>query len=905
MSMRLPLPPVRRARGVFVLVLLGLAFGAQARLSVDRLRVEYLENPLGLDVPAPRLSWTVVSSERAQRQTAFQVLVASRPELLRPGRADLWDSGRVASDETLHLAYAGRPLESRQACHWRVQVWDQDGRASGWSEPGRWEMGLLGPGDWKAAWIGRTEDTSAQPAPFLRRTFEVRAGLERARVYVCGLGYCDLSFNGRRVGDALLDPGFTRYDRRVLYGTHDVTGLLHPGPNAVGAVLGTGWFNCHTRAVWKFHEAPWRMAPRLLLQLHLDYADGTRDVVVSDGRWKTATGPILFDSIYGGETYDARLERPGWDTADFSDAGWEPALEVAAPAGRLAAQAMPPIRKSRTLVPKSVTEPRPGVFVVDFGQNLAGVAELIVSGEAGTRIQWRYGERLAADGTLDTRDLEQHIKSQGKEQSFQTDTYTLKGGGTERWHARFTYHGFQYLEVTGFRPTRDHFRAWFLHSDIPRAGTFACSDERLNRIQTAAEWAFLSNFQGLPTDCPHREKNGWTGDAHLAAEQANFNFLPITVHSKWIADLGDEQRPSGELPGIVPTSGWGYSWGNGPAWDSAYFLIPEYAHVYFGDTALFQRQYEGLKRYVDYLASRAREGLVDLGLNDWAPWKTETPAVVTSTAYYYVDTRILARAARRLGKTADAIRYENQADGIRRAFRAKFVKGDTGEVEPGSQTALSCALYQDLLEPGERPKVLARLVEAVEKSGGHLDTGILGTKYLLNALLEEGRADLAYRIITRPGQPGWFWWLDQGATTLWEQWSGAESRNHIMFGDVSAWFYKALGGIRPDPQAPGFRHFDLRPEFLGDLTWAKAEYDSIRGRIVSHWERGEGGVRYRITVPANTTATVHLPVDAQAGIREGGREVRGMKELRFLRQEGGRIVFDVGSGTYDFVAEHP
>jgi alpha-L-rhamnosidase len=866
----------------------------------ERLRVEYLENPLGLDATVPRLSWVVTSKARGQRQAAYRILVASREDLLRPERADLWDSGKVDSDETLQIAYGGRPLASRQRCYWRVQVWDQDGHTSGGSEPARWEMGLLQPSDWQGRWIGRTDSTNYTPAPLLRKKFDVRRRVARARVYVCGLGYHELSLNGRRVGDALLDPGYTRYDRRVLYLTHDVTELLRPGRNALGVVLGTGWFNCHTKAVWNFHLAPWRMSPRLLLQLHVEYTDGTEDVVVSDESWQTATGPIVFDSIYGGETYDARLERPGWDTATDGDAGWEPARLLPAPAGRLAAQVHPPIRVDRVLPAVAVTEPKPGVFVVDFGQNLAGMAELTVTGAAGTRIQWRYGERLAPDGTLDTRDIDQHIKSQGKEQSFQTDTYILKGVGKERWHARFTYHGFQYLEVTGFRPTRDSFRALFVHSDIPRTGTFACSDEGLNWIQTAAGWAYLSNLQGIPTDCPHREKNGWTGDAHLAAEQANFNFLPVTVQAKWVEDLGDEQRPSGELPGIVPTSGWGYAWGNGPAWDSAYLLLPHYAHLYFGDTAMFRRQYQGLRRYVDYLGTRAKDGIVEIGLNDWAPWKTQTPAAITSTAYYYVDARIVAEAARALGEAADAAKYDALADSIRRAFQARFYQPDRGSYDNGSQTALGCALYQGLVDPADRGRVLANLVAAVEKTGGHIDTGILGAKYLLNALLEDGRAEVAFRVITQPDQPGWLWWRSQGATTLWEQWSGAESRNHIMFGDVSAWFYKALGGLRPDPQSPGFKHFDIRPQPLGDLRWAKAEYDSIRGRIVSHWERRDGRFRLRLTVPANTSATVYLPGTAQAEVREGGKDVRTVPDLRHLRQEGDRVVFDVGSGSYDF-----
>lgn len=884
---------------------LTVGWSAPARLAVERLRVEYLENPLGLDTPRPRLSWVVTSRERSQEQQAYQVLVATDVDRLKPGKADLWDTGKVTSDQTLHLEYAGQPLASRQACWWRVRVWDQDGKESAWSAPARWEMGLLQPSDWTGKWIGRTEDTVYQPAPMLRKAFALRGRVARARIYLCGLGYYDLTVNGRRVGTQRLDPAFTRYDRRVLYVTHDVTELLRNGPNAVGVILGTGWYNGHTRAVWKFHEAPWRKSPRLLFQMQVDYTDGRRQVIVSDETWTVTTGPIVFDSIYGGETYDARLEKPGWDTAGADDRGWEKARVLDPPGGRLTAQVMPPIRVGKTLRATRITEPRPGVFLVDFGQNLAGVAEITGSAPAGTRVQWRYGERLAPDGTLDTRDIEQHIKSQGRDQAFQTDTYIFKGLGVERWQARFTYHGFQYLEVTGLRPGPDTFRAQFLHSDIPRTGTFSCSDERLNRIQEAAIWAYLSNLQGYPTDCPHREKNGWTGDAHLAAEQANFNFLPVTVQAKWINDLGDEQRPSGMLPGIVPTSGWGYDWGNGPAWDSAYLLLPHYARIYFGDTAMFRRHYEGMRRYVDYLTSQAKDGIVEIGLNDWAPWKTQTAAPITSTAYYYVDTRILAQAARFLGHAADAARYDRLADDIRRAFRDRFFDAARGTYDNGSQTALAAALYQGLVADEDRSRVLTNLVAAVQSGGGHVDTGILGAKYLLNALLEQGRPDIAYQVVTHRGQPGWIWWLDQGATTLWEQWNGTESRNHIMFGDVSAWFYKAIAGIRPDPQAPGFKHFDIIPHPLGDLTWARAEYDSVRGRIVSDWRRKDGMFQLRLVVPANTTATVYLPGTAATQVREGRREITAVGDLHFVRQEADRVVLEVGSGEYEFVSEFP
>jgi alpha-L-rhamnosidase len=886
-------------------LLLALTLPALANLSPDRLRCEYLDNPLGIDTPQPRLSWVLESKQRAQKQTAYQILAASSETLLKSDSGDLWDTGKVASDQTLHVAYAGKALGSCQRCYWKVRVWGEDGKPSTYSRPASWEMGLLSPQDWQGQWIGRTTDTNSLPAPMLRRAFTLEGKIKQARAYICGLGYYELHLNGKKIGDHLLDPGYTRYDRRALYVTYDVTDALRRGKNAVGVILGNGWYNVQTRAVWDFHKAPWRAAPKLLMQLRVEYADGRLETIGTDSRWTTSAGPITFDSIYGGETYDARAEKPGWDTPDYDDSAWAMAQVVSAPGGKLSAQMMPPIKADGIIKPVKLTEPKPGVFVFDMGQNFAGFAELSVRGPAGTKVVMKYGERLGKDGMVDRADIQQHIVRVDTNQQYQTDTYILDGASRIAHHAsRFTYHGFQYVELTGFpgKPTLDTLRGVFIHSAIPVAGEFACSNPMLNRIWRAGRWAYLSNLQGIPTDCPHREKNGWTGDAHLAAEQGLFNYAPATVYTKWINDLGDEQRPTGELPGIVPTSGWGYAWGNGPAWDSAFLLIPFYLYEYCGDTKVLCDHYDGLKRYVDHLTSRAKDGIVDIGLNDWAPFKTSTPADITSTAYYYRDAQIVALAAGFMGKDADARKYTELAASIKKAFSEKFYHPDTGLYGNGSQTALSCALYQGLVEPANKARVLSNLVAAVEKTNGHIDTGILGAKYILNALLENGRADVAYRIVSQKDLPSWGWWIEQGATTLWEQWNGSESRNHIMFGDISAWFYKALAGINLDPAAPAFKHIIIKPNLVGGLTSADASYDSVRGRIVSDWKAKDGRFELTVTIPANTTATVYVPVANSAPIKEDGKPAGDAAGIKFLRVEDGRTLFEVGSGTYHFTA---
>jgi alpha-L-rhamnosidase len=566
------------------------------------------------------------------------------------------------------------------------------------------------------------------------------------------------------------------------------------------------------------------------------------------------------------------------------------------------AQFNSPIRVTQTIKPVKVTETQPGVFVFDMGQSFAGHNLLRVRGKAGEKVTMRYAERLKKDGNLDTDDIAQHVVRHDPLKRFQQDEYILKGGGLETWEARFCYHGYQYVEVTGYpgKPTLESIEGKFHHSDVQPIGEFACSNELFNRIQTATHWSYLSNLQSIPTDCPHREKNGWTGDAHLAAEQGLLNYDSATVYAKWLNDLKDEMRPSGELPGIVPSSGWGYEWGNGPAWDSAYILIPWYMYEYLGDTRVLAEHYPTMKRYVDYLTSRAKGQIVSIGLGDWAPWKTETPVPVTSTGYYYRDVLVIRDAARILGKGTDARYYDELATLIRQDFAKEFVD-EGGKVANGSQAAQSTALYQGVGQESMRPAFFKNLERGVESRG--LDTGILGTKYLLHTLSEGGRLDLAYRITTQTTQPSWGWWLAQGGTTLWEQWTGAESRNHIMFGDISHWFYRWIAGIRP--LEPGFKKVEIVPGVVGDLTWARAKHHSIYGPIAVEWRKTAEGLEVDVDIPANVTGVVQLPCTAPSAVTEGGKpadKATGVKLLGFDNNGGaGKARFEVGSGKYKFV----
>jgi alpha-L-rhamnosidase len=674
---------------------------------------------------------------------------------------------------------------------------------------------------------------------------------------------------------------------------------LNKGWNALGVILGNGWYNMHTRAVWNFDQAPWRDRPVLRCQLDVTFADGSQRTIATDNTWRVATGPIVFDSIRNGEVYDARLEKEGWDTGEYRDADWPLARIDPGPKGVLKAQMMPPIKVTRTIEPVKLTEPKDGVYVFDMGQNFAGRVRLKVSGAAGTKVVLKYGERLNDDGTVDQREIGQHVKSGLP----QTDTYILKGKGTEVWEPRFVYHGFQYVEVTGLpdKPRLDTLEGRVVHTAFDRAGMFECSNELFNQIQKNTLWSYVSNFHGYPTDCPHREKNGWTGDAHLAAETGLYNFDAASAYTKWMNDLRDEQRDSGELPGIVPTSGWGYHWGNGPAWDSAYVLIPWYLYEYCGDTRILAEHYDRLKRYVDYLTSKADNHIVSIGLGDWAPAKSKTPEKVTSTGYYYRDALIVSQIARLLGKTEDARKYGELTLKIRDAFNKAFYNAETGLYDGGTQTAMSCALYHGLVPPPEQARVVRNLVDIIEKNDGHLDAGILGTKYLIDALTAYDRADVVYEMATQTTYPSWGRWLKEGATTLWEQWDGNASRNHIMFGHISAWFYETLAGIRIDPEAVGFKRIIIKPQLLGDVTWVKAEHESMYGTIRSAWEVRDDEFSLEVTIPVNTTATVYVPSDTHTFITEGPDYIHSGDHVRFLRLDDSYyVVFAVESGTYKF-----
>lgn len=862
--------------------------------------------PLGVETLRPQLSWALQADDRNAAQSGYQILAASSRDALAQDIGDLWDTGKVRSAQSLHIGYEGSTLESRQAVYWKVRVWDGGDRPSAWSEPEKFEMGILSDEEWVGQWIGspdgRTEVGRSVPAPYFRKAIQVPSAVVRARLYWSGLGFSEVSVNGQRVGDAVLAPGFTRYDETVLYQTADIGPLLTVGDNVIGVLLGNGWYNSFTQEVWDFRQAAWRDQPKLLLEAHITLVDGTEMVIATGPDWTTASSPILFDGLRNGEFYDARRERVGWDRPGSEGEDWQPAKIVRSPGGRLRSEQMPPIMVTQTLPAVSMHPGEAGSWIFDVGQNLSGWARIELQEPEGTEVTLRYAEDLDAQGRLDTSHIDIFVKSG----AFQTDQYIAKGEGQEVWEPRFVYHGFRYVEVRGLShpPTLGTVKARVVHTALESRGEFQCSNALLNQIQQAARWSTLTNYHSIPTDCPHREKNGWTGDAALSAEQVLLNFNPTTAYFKWMQDLRDVQRPSGQIPGIVPTGGWGYNWGSGPAWDSALFLIPWYVYLYEGNTLLLEQMYPAMAAYLRYAESMANHYLVDFGLGDWCP-PTGGPAghacptAVTDTAYFYVMADVMAKTARVLGRRDDEGRYEALAEAIRNAFRQAFLDSASGRVVGDCQTSQACVLYQKLVNSDETERVLARLVEHVESKDRHLDAGILGAKYVMHSLTELGLVDLTYAMATQTTFPSWGHWLEQGATTLWEQWDGEGSHNHHMFSDISAWFYQGLAGIQADPGKPGYQHILLRPQPVPGLEWVRAWHESLYGRIECNWRTEGQRFTAEVRVPVNCQATLTLPRGYTEGLQEGGAEPVGIT----VQEEGDQITVAMGSGDYRFTID--
>lgn len=901
-------------------------------LSPIDLRCENATDPLGIDVARPQFSWKLVDPRTGARQTAWQILVAADEATLARDQGEVWDSGRRASDETLHLPYAGRPLRSSESLRWKVRVWDETGAASPWSASATWTMGVLDAKDWAGAeWITdadqlRHEGEPANQRPaspeanatlLVRREFEVSPSLRRAILQVSGLGHYQLHLNGVRQTDDLLTPAWSAYPKTIYYDTVDLTSRLRSGRNALGLVLAGGMYHVAEGRYVKFTTPFHALAARALLRL--EYADGHVEEIVTKPGWEVASGPTTFANMFGGEDYDARIEPHGWDLPEFDPAGnprrtspWRKAVVHPGLRGELrgATQVSPPMRAQGNLPPKSIRELRPGVAIYDLGQNVALMIRLRSRGPAGARLKILPAELLKPDGSLNRSSC----TPGGGEVSW---NYTLDGNPAgETWEPRFFYHGCRYLEVHaepategGELPRVERLEGLIVHSDSPPAGDFECSNDLLNRIRTLIRWAQRSNLAHVITDCPHRERLGWLEQYHLHGPSLRYEWDVTRLYAKTFRDMADAQLDNGLIPDIAPeyvVFDGGFR--DSPEWGSAGVLTPWQHLEWTADPEPVRRNYDSMKRYVAYLGTRAKDHLLDHGLGDWydlgpkPPGTAQlTPIALTATAFYFADVDALARMAAHLGETNDARRYEGLRQQIREAFNARFLDAKAGSYATGSQTANALPLVLDLAPEGQRSNVLAALVRDVESRGFSVTAGDVGHRYLLRALAEGGRSDVVYALHRQTERPGYGYILKSGATALTEAWNADpnSSHNHFMLGHLTEWLYHDLAGIQNDPASPipAFKRVIIHPAVVGDLTWVRAQYDSLRGRIRSAWRRENRHLTMEVTIPPNTTAVVHVP--GRQATPLGG----ALAGVRRLGENGQETRFEVPSGTHRFASE--
>ena len=884
-----------RARLTACLLLISLsaaqASSRETTASAYNLQCEHLSAPMGIDAQHPRLSWMLKDNRQNATQTAYRLTFSKDSALLVSGKTFLYDTGKRKGGTNL-VQYDGPALQPFTKYYWKVELWDQSG-LPGKAAVSSFETGMLRMSNWRGTWISDGADVNKRPAPYFRKVFQAEKMIKSARAYIAAAGLYELYLNGKKVGNHRLDPMYTRFDRRNLYVSYDVTEQLSTGKNAIGVLLGNGWYNHQSLAVWDFDRAPWRNRPAFCLDLRITYTDGSTAVITSDDSWKTHSGAVIFNSIYTAEHYDARVEQTGWNTVNFDDKGWNEVMLRAAPSQNIVSQVMHPIRNVEEIHPKSMRKFNDTVYVFDLGRNISGVTKISVQGEKGTVVRIKHGERLYKTGRVDLSNIDVYYRPKDNTDPFQTDIVILKGEGQEEFMPKFNYKGFQYVEVSSSKPLKineQSITGYFMHSDVPAAGKISSSNPLIDKLWAATNNSYLSNLFGYPTDCPQREKNGWTGDGHFGLETGLYNFDGITIYEKWLADHRDEQQPNGVLPDIIPTGGWGYGTANGTDWTSSIAIIPWNIYVFYGDSKLLADCYENIKKYVNYVEHISPEGLTSFGRGDWVPVKSKSSLEYTSSVYYYVDATILAKAAKMFNKQADYAYYTKLAEKIKTAINNKYLQRSTGMYASGTQTELSMALQWGVAPEELRSRVGANLAKRVAADGMHLDVGVLGARAVLSALSDNGQAETAYKLAAQDTYPSWGWWIANGATTLYENWDiNAErdiSLNHMMFGEIGGWLFKGLGGISPDEGQPGFRNVLLKPNFVSGLTHFEASHDGPYGTILSSWKRAGAAVQYTVVVPANSGATVYFPLKTGQSAHLSGKKVPA--------------VYKIGAGHYDF-----
>ncbi len=825
------------------------------------LRTEYLEKPICIGTKTPRLTWCFEGQDSD--------LVISKAEV------NIWENKdqtgakitivkeNAPGELLLPLVIVSDTLKPLTRYYWNVTVWYGSGAKCRTSKLACFETAMFSEKDWQAKWITDSHDKDYEPAPLFRKNIEIaNKPIVAARAYISAAGYYEMFINGNRVGKNYLDPGYTNFSKRILYVTHDITALLNTGKNAVTAVLGNGWYNVQANAEWNFHNAEWRTRPLLLTEIHIQYADGTKEIIKTDGSWKTSTGEYTYNDIYSGDYVDLRKEEKGWKTPGFDDSNWKMAKEMPSPSPLLTAQQMPGIHITEELPASKIKKFNNQLYVFTFPKNMAGFCRLKVKGAPGTAIRLRYGELLKKSGRLEQGNVDFFFYSKKPGEAFQQDELILRDANeVVEFTPSFTYHGFQYVEVESSKPvdlTKESLTALFVHTDVKPIGSFACSNQTLNKIWEATRQSYLSNLHSIPTDCPQREKNGWTADAHISVDLGLLNYDAITVYEKWMDDFIENQRYKGDITGIVPSCNWG--WGKGPVWDAAMFIIPNALYEYYGDSRCIQKMIPTLDRYLTYLEKEEKNGLIPFGLGDWVPYKSRTNNTYTSTAYYYMDYKLRASFAKILGE--DDGRFLAKAEKIRNDINDHFFDAETNTYAEGTQTAQALALYLGLPPEEKEKQVAEKLHELVANNNYFLDFGVIGSKTVPRMLTKYGYVEDAMKMATKTEGPSWGYWVENlGLTTLAEEWvvdpvENGSSLNHVFLGDVSAWMVNQLAGINYDPQNPGFTHIFITPHFVKDLSWVKGQYHSVKGLISSEWKRENGKVILNVEIPAGCHASI-------------------------------------------------
>lgn len=894
-------------------------------LAPSNLKCNGLINPLGIETQHPKLSWKIESEENNLSQSAFRIIVSSNLLELSDEIGDTWDSGKVSSSNSINVPFGGKSLKSGECYYWKVKIWDETNSESSWSDPSKWQMGILSKEDWKGAkWIAYEEmnaslrlvpgvhgsgDDMGKKAlkrpviPMFRKSFNADKKVASATLSISGLGHYEAFLNGKKIGNSFLAPGWTDYDETVFYNTYDVTSLLKKGTNVIGAIVGNGFYNINRERYRKLVIA--YGMPKMIAHLRIKFKDGTSETITTNETWKTSPSPIFYTSIFGGEDYDARKEQPDWNKANFDDSGLKQVLIPEEPSGKLIAENGYPVEVMEVLPVKKVIPLDDGSFLYDFGQNASGITELVVEGFKGQTVKMWPSELINPDST-------NNQKASGNPYYY---TYVLSGDGTEKWTPKFTYYGFRYVQVFGAVP--DGYdnpeklpvikNLNFLHTrnSAPENGTFECSNERLTQIHNLIDWAIKSNFQSVVTDCPHREKLGWLEQTHLMGNGIHFRYDNYHLYKKLVFDMMDAQTPEGLVPDIAPEyveflAGFRDS----PEWGSASIILPYLLYKWYGDVKIIEDAWPMMIKYINYLKKKSDNHLLTHGLGDWFDLGPKrpgiaqlTPVSLTATATYFYDVKLMAQMADVIQKPENEMLI-NWAEEIRKRFNAEFFNSETKVYSTGSQTAMSMPYCFGIIEEKDKDKVLKNLVDSVVSNNKALTAGDVGFHFLVEALTKGGKSQLIYEMINRDDVPGYGYQLKKGATALTESWEALEnvSNNHLMLGHVMEWFYAGLGGIGQYETSVAYKEIVIKPEIAGDLSFVKTGFNSPYGLIRSEWQRIDEGILIEVEIPHNTSAEIILPTNDMSTIRLNGKKL--LTQDLIVTNNNNQIGLKLGSGVY-------